>query len=227
MKKTITLLSILTIIIVGLFAFTACNGEITLESEAEGKEMVLQDVKDFLEDTTKNTNYVFTAYNGETKIVTVTRAEDKVNYNDKQYAFIAEDNSKRTAFVDEEELYIGDNEYYRDTRDSAMLMLKMYTEDAVESMPGSLTYKDKSVVVTKKDGSSTATFELTIEGTYLTKAIKITTSAKAVNGLVTEIIINSEFEGEDPETFKVYFEYGSASITLPDFSNYTEIPYTD
>ena len=225
MKKTLLILTILTIVVLSLSIFmVGCDKTKTEETEAEGKEAILQNVKDLVAGTKESTNYVFTLTEGNDSVV-ITRDGDKLNNDDKRYAFKGENDSKRVAIVSSKTIYVSDSNY-DNAINSAMTGLSSYTDAAVESMPDTLEFKDKKVVTTKKK-ETTVTYDLTIKGTYTayghTSNIDIAVHAISKNGLIETITLTQKMEGQEDYVVTLSFVYGNASVTLPDFADYNVI----
>ena len=219
MKKGKALLAILLVSVLAL-ALCACGvkigGEETWEYTAEDKEATVQLFNDFFEKTFTNTNQVVTVKSGEEQIFveTIDGTSDHASYattGAEVYAFINGDEYIYAMSADGSEYYMVSEDYYNlgyFAYRSQLDVFDMLPEDG-------LTYACKVEGSKNGDeGTSTMTIEIKNgdEG-----AITITASAK--NDLVENVVVTRNEEGTTAtSTFDIV--YGSASVTLPDITDW-------
>ena len=219
------ILSLLALLLAGamVFSLTACTitgggeSESTFELTADGKEDSLQLLNEFFEETYGSDNLVVTTKSGDNVTTTesivgdsgcVVFAESGVTvYSFMQDgAFIgASDNGESKTYRKDEGAY---GAYYR------FFYAKIRVLDAAdESNTFSCVTKteEKETAETK-----TSTAELTFEMTGASGTVKITATAK--DGLVQSATIT-----DGDETVTQTYAYGSASVTLPDLTDWEDL----
>ena len=203
-----------------IFGACACSasirGEETWEYTAENKDSTVQLFNDFFEETFKNTNQVVTVKSGEEQIFveTIDGTSDHASYattGAEVYAFVNEDEYIYAVSADGSEYYMVSEDYYNlgyFAYKSQIDLFEMLPEEG-------LTYSCK-VEGSKKgeEGTSTMTLEIKNgdEGS-------ITITASARNDLVENVVVTRNEEGTTTtSTFDIV--YGSASVTLPDITDW-------
>ena len=221
-KKILSLLALILATAM-VFSLTACTitgggeSESTFELTADGKEDSLQLLTEFFADTCASENLVVTVKSGDAVTITesvvgdsgcvVFAASGVTAYSFKQDgAFIgASDEGESKTYRKGEGAY---SAYYR------FFYAKIRLLDAAdESNTFSCVTKgeEKETAETK-----TSTAELTFEMTGESGTVKITATAK--DGLVQNATITA-----DGETVTQTYAYGSASVTLPDLTDWQDL----
>lgn len=220
--------SLLALILAGLmvFSLTACTitvggeNESTFELTADGKEDSLQLLTEFFADTYASDNLVVTTKSGDTVTSTesivgdsgcvVFAASGVTAYSFKQDgAFIgASDEGESKTYRKGEGAY---SAYYRFYYATIRLL------DAADES-GTFSCVTKTEEKETAD-SKTSTAELTFEMTGESGTVKITATAK--DGLVQSATITT-----DGGTVTQTYAYGSASVTLPDLTDWKDLTDT-
>ena len=219
MKKGKALLAVLLVSVLAL-ALCACGvevgGEETWEYTAEDKEATVQLFNDFFEKTFTNTNQVVTVKSGEEQIFveTIDGTSDHASYattGAEVYSFINGDEYIYAMSADGSEYYMVSEDYYN----SGYFAYKSHL-DMFEMLPEEgLTYSCK-VQGSKKGDEGTSTLTLEIKNGE-DGSIAITASAK--NDLVENVVVTRNEEGTTTtSTFDIV--YGTASVTVPDISDW-------
>ena len=205
-------------------ALCACGvqigGEETWEYTADNKEGVMQLYNDFFEETFKNTNQVVTVKgtSGDLDVETIDGTSDYIKYattDAETWAFLQEDEYIYAMSADGTSYYMTGEDYYNYgyfAYKNSLDVIDMLPEDE------GLTYSAE-VKGSKNGDNSTAT--LTIEIKNGDEA-SITITAEAKNDLVEGISIHNVEDGETRDT-TMTIEYGNASVTVPDISDWSSM----
>ena len=223
MKKTAILILALLLCVA---TFASCgildNIEITGTSEikADSKEDSLSLLNSYFEDSLKDANVVVTA-KGNGEVIYVESLLGNKSFLDyqstgtKMYCFV--DGEKYIVATESEEsgFYTTDKETYDNNHPYFMSNIKILEMVPEEDATFTCTVKTEEK---NKESSSTLTFEVAANGA----SIKITATAK--NGMVqTVTFTNADATSGTPRTTELAFAYGSASVTLPDISEWTNM----
>lgn len=223
MKKTATLM-IALLLCVAIFASCGIldNIEVTGTSEikADSKEDSLSLLNSYFEDSLKDANVVVTA-TGNGEVIYVESLLGNKSFLDyqstgtKMYCFV--DGEKYIVATESEEsgFYTTDKETYDKNHPYFMSNIKILEMVPEEDTTFTCTVKTEE---NGKESSSTLTFEVAANGA----SIKITATAK--NGKVQTVTFTTpDAISGTPRTTELAFAYGSASVTLPDISEWTNM----
>lgn len=211
--------------IVMTFALCACSIELGGEETWEYSSDELEGSKDiyneFIGKTLSDTNQVMTMKSGD-KVIYVETIDGTSEYNHAEttgansYAFVADgvyyygvedpENNTKYYFTDKEMYDTGFRSYK-----SFLNLLDAFTEEDGIVFD---TRVEGTANGTGDDRQSNATLKMTL--TY--EGETITVEATSVNELVTNMTMTS---GDVVNTFT--FEYGNASVTVPDLTDWTNL----
>lgn len=236
MKKKVLALISVVVCLAALFAFSACSinidlnnldGEEKSELTADNKEDSMTLINRFFEETLKDPNVVITTkLNGD--LVSIETIEGKNNFVDYKAT-----NVKFYGFVKDGEYYSATDgegtQYY--TKDKVMYdlyycyfmsnirVLEMLTEES-GTFACELKYESKT-----ESGVKNSTGSLAFTFTAESGTIKVTGTAK--DDLVRSITFEvNDTEAGTTKNTVMTFEYGSASVTIPDISDWYDATAT-
>lgn len=245
MKKISTIVCAV-VLVVSMLAFSACNfmigGESTWEYESSDKEGTVELVSQFFEKTFANTNQVVTVKSkGEPFFTeTIDGTSDHVVYDGastETYSFINEEGyiyamafaSSSEEDSDTSKSYWVSKDYY----DSGYFAYKFYVT-VFELLPEEgITFNCKvsgKGTIGENDEQSDSTSTLTLE-VKNGDVGSITITATSKNDLVESVSYSQTAIDDNGETVNsnllLTFEYGSASVTVPDLSDWYKNPNYD
>lgn len=216
MKQTKKLLSVLLALAM-LFVCGACSiefgGEETWEYSSEDKDGTLELYHDFFAKTFEATNQEVSVTGSREGLImteTIDGTSDHIVYSNtgaETYAFVDGSDYIYALNTGDATIYWADKEYYNNgyyAYKTSLNVLDMLPED--DSLSYACTVKGES-----KDGNSTAT--LTVEVKNESDYFKL--EASSVNDLVENVTYSRSEDGADV-TLTFAFTYGSASVTIPD-----------
>lgn len=218
--KTLKTILAIALSLAMISALCACSikvgGEETWEYSADTKEGCEQLFNDFFKKTFENTNQVVTVKGNGSLVSTETidGTSDCITYSttgaytysfikDGEYIYALKDNDSQQYYMVGEENYSYGYFVYRNSID----ILADVPEDGV-------TFACE-VKGSSEDGNSTNS--LTLEITTDEGSVKITATSE--NDLVKTVTIVTN-DGGETRTTEMTFEYGNASVTLPDISDW-------
>ena len=226
MKKTLAIL-LAAMFVLSAFSLCACGAPAdnakneetkTWENTAKDKDEVTELFDKFTEGTYKNTNQIVTAKSGGEEIFTETIDGDKdfISYKNgsQTYSFVDGDD-KVYAMVDEGSgIYWVDETYYNYGYFAYKTYIELFKNLTDEE---GVTF-DCKVSGESKGDEKTETITLDVkngdEGS-------MTVNATAKNGLIEKYSI-SIIEEDSTRDMEFTFAYGSASVTIPDTSEWSE-----
>lgn len=221
MKTAKTLLTVM--LALGMvFSLCACSfelgGEETWEYGSDDKEGCSQLFNDFFEETFKNTNQTITVKSGSDTVFveTIDGTSDYISYSTTSTdtcSFIKDGEYIYALTGEDAQYYMVGEEYY-----GYGYFVYKNSIDIFEMLPEEGVTFSAEVKGGKIDGESTTTMTLEIkngdEGS-------VTINASAKNDLVESITVSRSEEGTTV-TSTMTIVYGSASVTVPDISEWSK-----
>ena len=214
------------------FAFTACSielgGETSWEYTADNKEGSVQLFNDFFGETFNNTNQTVTCKNGESEVYTETidGTSSFASYKTtgaNTYSFVKDGvyyyamQSENGGVYSTGEVGYNYGRYFYKT---FVDILGDIPDDVSDDATVTFKCSSKGQGV-EKDGKFTGTSNFELEMTSENEG-KMVISATAKDGLVEKITMN-QIGGESEGEMTFTFEYGNASVTVPDISSWTNM----
>lgn len=228
MKKSRLVLGLISL--ASVFSLAACsldNLEIksTWEFESEEMEGIQELFDDFVEDTTKVTNIIVTIDDGEDTYQEIHAGDRSQSHFDgiDSYTFIL-DGEYYYAWGDSDGgLFVKTREAYDDYHDNFQYIFNMYR--MIETETATYYCKVQGETTTKgQEEDSYATLHLTItDGEE-----RLVIDAEAEDGLVvrygyTYTYYDEEFETNETVVFSATMVYGTASVEIPDMTDWTDL----
>ncbi len=217
--KTLKTILAIALSLAMISALSACSikfgGEETWEYSADTKEGCEQLFNDFFEKTFENTNMVVTTKGNGSLVSTETidGTSDCITYattGAETYSFIKDEEYIYALTCDGSNCYmVGTENYghgYRVFKNSI---------DILDALPADGVTYACEVKGSSEDGNSTNS--LTLEFSTDEGSVKITAASE--NDLVKTVTIVTN-DGGETRTTEMTFEYGTASVTLPDISDW-------
>ena len=224
MKKAVTLI-LSAVCVISILALSACDitlsGTETWDNSADDREGTVALFEEFFEDTFKNSNQVVTAKSADEEIFveTIDGASDYLVYTNgvKTYAFVDGNDYYYAMCSEDSNTYWVDETYYG----YGYCVFRNYL-GIFEALPDDedLTYscnvKGEGTLGENDKNTSTSTLTMEIKNG---EAGSITITANAKNNLVESCTYTHTEEGET-QIITFDFAYGSASVTIPDITDW-------
>ena len=226
--KRILAIVLAAVCVLSVLALTACEfkieGDETWSYSAEDKEGSVQLFSNFFEETFKNTNQVVTITSeGKTMSVeTIDGTKDCTTYTETgatAYAFV--DGDKYIYAVSSNDI---DKSYWesKDYYDMNYFVFKsrLSVLDEVPADAATFTCEVEGSGKFSEDESKQSSTETLKLSVVVSEDNKLVINATSKNGLVEKATIETTADGETRVSV-ISFEYGSASVTIPDLSSWT------
>ena len=233
MRRTTRILALAVMLcMVAVLTLTSCNfdlsGEGTFTSTDEGKEACLESIKGFMEDTLKKANYVVTTKSGdeikEVETVSGTSGLISVKFEDdetKVYVFVKDGTYYMASENGDSQFYLTGEKYYKNYYNHFMSAI-----NTIESIPadsGTFTCTINVVGKFSTEGGANTNTTSTMEFTYVKGESSLKLTATSKDNLVQSMTVEVVDAESGSRTSVCTFEYGSASVTVPDVSGWTDM----